>query len=218
MTPLFKSDIIIKAGYYNYLAFVFKDQRKGECTVPSFTRKAIKETFIKLIDERPLNEVTVKDIVEECGINRNSFYYHFKDLPSLIEEIVKEETDNVIREYSSLGSIAECFDAIVEDSSTRKRAIMHIYKSVNRDIFERYLMEASEYFVKTYISVALAEEKLSPEDTAVVVDYYKCLCFGLIINWLNSGMNEESAHSFRRIFRLKTDTAVDIAKKLKEQI
>ena len=59
--------------------------------MPNFTKKAIKETFIKLLDERPLNQITVKDIVEDCGINRNSFYYHYADLPALLEEVVAED-------------------------------------------------------------------------------------------------------------------------------
>ena len=41
----------------------------------NFTRRAIKEAFTSLLEERPLNDITVKDIVERCGINRNSFYY-----------------------------------------------------------------------------------------------------------------------------------------------
>ncbi len=51
----------------------------------NFTERAIKETLIKLLNDRPLSQITVKDIVEECGINRNSFYYHFQDLPSLVK-------------------------------------------------------------------------------------------------------------------------------------
>ena len=40
-----------------------------------FTKRAIMETFIKLLGEHPLDKITVKDIVEECGVNRNTFYY-----------------------------------------------------------------------------------------------------------------------------------------------
>ena len=53
--------------------------------MPSFTRKAIMESFLKLLDARPLNKITIKDIVEDCGINRNTFYYHFEDIPALVE-------------------------------------------------------------------------------------------------------------------------------------
>ena len=57
----------------------------------NLTEKAIKASALKLLNEKPINQITIKDIVEDCGINRNSFYYHFRDLPSLIEEMVMEQ-------------------------------------------------------------------------------------------------------------------------------
>ena len=45
-------------------------------------RDAIMESVLKLLEERPLSKITVKDIVDECGINRNTFYYHFEDISS----------------------------------------------------------------------------------------------------------------------------------------
>ena len=53
----------------------------------SFTRKAIMDSFMKLVDQRPISKITIKDIVEDCGVNRNTFYYHFADIPALIEAI-----------------------------------------------------------------------------------------------------------------------------------
>ena len=40
----------------------------------SFTKKAICQSFIKLLSERPIDKITVKDIVDDCGIARNTFY------------------------------------------------------------------------------------------------------------------------------------------------
>ena len=54
----------------------------------NFTKQAIKAAFLELLDEKPLNKISVRDIVERCGINRNSFYYHFQDIPSLLGEII----------------------------------------------------------------------------------------------------------------------------------
>lgn len=183
----------------------------------NFTEKAIKETFISLLDERPLNEITVKDIVETCGISRNSFYYHFSDLPELIEEIVKEEADEMIQKHHSISSMTECFNAVVEFASHRKRAIMHIYRSVNRDVFERHLMNISEYFVGLYIHTALAQEDISDEVKKSIIDYYKCVCFGLVLNWLASGMPEAQVTSIRKIFELQKTKAPEIARLLYQQ-
>ena len=63
----------------------------------NFTKQAIKASFMKLLSQKPLNKISVRDIVEDCGINRNSFYYHFQDIPSLLGEIVTEQTDQLIR-------------------------------------------------------------------------------------------------------------------------
>lgn len=182
------------------------------------TSKAIKQAFSELLCERPLNEITVKDIAARCGINRNSFYYHYQDLPALIEEIVLEEADRTIEQFPTVESIVDCFDAMIAFSSNQKMPIMHIYRSVNRDVFEQNLMKISEYFVRSYVERTLVDENIEKEDMKAIIDYYKCVCFGLVIDWLNSGMKEERAQEIRRIFRLKKDMAKDISNMLRNQI
>ena len=71
----------------------------------SFTKQAIRESFLRLLDEYPLRDITVKMIVETCGINRKSFYYHYQDIPALLEEIVMEGMDEAMAEYRSYHSL-----------------------------------------------------------------------------------------------------------------
>lgn len=184
----------------------------------NFTRKAIRDTFLQLLEEQPLKDITVKTIVERCGINRNSFYYHYTDLPALVEEIIKEEAEAIIRAYPSVTSIVECFDAVVAFAAHRKTSIMHIYHSLNREIFERYLMMLCEYFVKSYVDTALSSTRISEQNKATILNYYKCVCFGLVIDWLSSGMSESYIASIRRIFLLKKDFAGEIAELLQPQL
>ena len=171
-----------------------------------------------MLEEQTLSNITVKDIVEKCGINRNSFYYHYQDIPALIEEIVKEEAEQILEKYPSVTTIVECFDALIEFASHRKRAIMHIYRSVNREVFERNLMAVTEFFVSNYVNTALTNEDISETDKKTVIDYYKCVCFGLVLNWLNTGMSDEYALEIRRIFLLKKDWAKEFAELLQGQV
>ena len=184
----------------------------------NFTKKAIKEAFIALIEEKPLSDITVKDIVKKCDINRNSFYYHYQDIPALIEDIVKEEAEQILKKYPSVSTIVECFDALIEFASHRKRAIMHIYRSVSREVFERHLMAVTEFFVSNYVNTVLTNESIGESDKKTVIDYYKCVCFGLVLNWLNNGMTDEYAYEIRRIFLLKKDWAKEFAALLQGQV
>ena len=60
------------------------------------TKDEIVKAFGDLLTERPLSKITVKDVVDRCGINRNTFYYHFESIPSLLEQTVKYMTDEII--------------------------------------------------------------------------------------------------------------------------
>lgn len=169
----------------------------------NFTRTAIKETFLKLLNQRPLNQITVKNIVEDCGINRNSFYYHFEDLPSLVEEIVGEQVRNLVQKHPTVSSVEECADAVIELVMENRRAVYHIYNSVSRDVFERHLMDGCGHIVSTYLKAEFAEKPIEPADLDALIRLHKCACFGSVIDWLNSGMKDDIADYFRRVCALQ---------------
>lgn len=82
--------------------------------MPAFTRNAIIDAFLQLLDERPLSKITVKDIVDACGINRNTFYYHFEDIPALIEAISRQEMDLLMEKHARVESMEECLMIAVD--------------------------------------------------------------------------------------------------------
>ena len=79
----------------------------------NLTRGVIKAALLKLLNDRPLSQITVKDIVLECGINRNTFYYHDQGIPELIKEIVDDEAEAIIKNYLAMESLEDCLETIV---------------------------------------------------------------------------------------------------------
>ena len=177
----------------------------------NLTEKAIKSSVLKLLNEKPINQITIKDIVEDCGINRNSFYYHFRDLPSLIEEMVMEQAELIIEQYPSINSLEECLDAAVSFAMSNRKAAMHIYNSVSRDIYEQYLWRVCEYVVTKYIDNVLGDMKIGEFDREVIIDFYKCACFGIILDWQRGGMKNDIKTGFMRLYELKKGVIEDIA-------
>ena len=102
----------------------------------SFTEKELKNAFINLLNKKPFKKITVKEIVEECGVNRNTFYYHFEDIPQLLEEIIKDNMGDIATQYSQIYSIEDCLNSIIKLALKNKKLISNIYSSANRDLFE----------------------------------------------------------------------------------
>lgn len=169
----------------------------------SLTRSTIMDAFLRLLDERPVNKISVKDIVEECGINRNTFYYHFSDIPELVEEIVKSKADAIVGEGTGISSLEECVEAAMRHCKEHRRAIWHIYNSANRDIYERYLMDICDHVVVNFIDNTLAGRKIPEADRAAIVQGYKCEVFGFVTDWLNRGMTDDIEAVFLRLCVLR---------------
>ncbi|HOC34407.1 MAG TPA: TetR/AcrR family transcriptional regulator, partial [Ruminococcus flavefaciens] len=150
----------------------------------NLTKEAIKKSLIKLLNERPINKITVKDIVEDCGINRNSFYYHFDDIPSLLEEMINREADRIIAEHSRIESIEECLEVAVSFALENKKVVLHIHNSPNREIYESYLWRVCEHVVRTYFNTVFADRPIDEADKEILIRYHKCEGFGQIIDWL----------------------------------
>ena len=103
------------------------------------TDKAIKAAFMKLLEEQPFEKITVKDIVEECGINRNTFYYHFQDIYALLQEILDEETEKSLKSSQEYLTWQDGILQAISFALENKKALYHIYNSVNRVRIEKYL-------------------------------------------------------------------------------
>ena len=167
-------------------------------------RSAIMESVLRLLDKRDLNKITVKDIVDECGINRNTFYYHFEDISALIEAIIISEVDRVMTQYRDISSMEECIEMAMRLVSGHKNAIYHIYHSSNRDFLERRLMEICKHAATQFVEKTAGDQAIRPEDSDIIIQSYKCELFGLVIDWLNSGMSEGFEDRFLRLCELRS--------------
>ena len=184
--------------------------------MPGFTKQAIRNSFIKLLNQRPVNQITIKDIVEDCGINRNSFYYHYQDLPSMIEEIILDEVNVIIRQNPTIDSLEECLNVAMSFVRENRRAAIHLYHSSNRDLFEQYLWKVSEYAVRTYISTALEPYSLKEGDIDIIIRMNKWECFGAVMDWLREGMKGDIEAICRRIGQLKRGTLDEVIRRSQE--
>ena len=180
----------------------------------SSTRRDIMDSLMRLLDERPLNRISVKDIVEDCGINRNTFYYHFADLPDLVEAIVRDETELIMRKYRGISSLEECVETAMQVCIDHKRALLHIYNSSNREIYERYLLEICEYVAEAFVENTAQGLSISEADRSAIIMGYKCECFGCVINWLSHGMNDDIKVRLLRLCELRQGMGREILEKI----
>ena len=124
-----------------------------------FTKEIIAKTFTELLDEKPMSKITVKDIVERCGVNRNTFYYHFKDIPDVVEFILKKKWDEILEHPQDRASILECMEEMADLVRNNRKVMLNVYRSVKKDTFLFYMNEISNYIIMEYFRKNAVQKK-----------------------------------------------------------
>ena len=78
-----------------------------------------------------------------------------------------------------------------------------MYNSANRDLYDQYLMNICEYVVETYFTTAFPNLHIRASDRAVIITSYKCHAYGLFIDWLNHGLQEDILPTLKRLCELR---------------
>ena len=110
----------------------------------SETKILMAEALKKLIQNRPFTKITVQDIVSECNINRNTFYYHFENNYDLLYYAYSREVQNIVDSFRSAnGTIPQAMDFVLNYIDKNIPLCLYAYESLGetqlKTIFEKDL-------------------------------------------------------------------------------
>ena len=117
--------------------------RERKVFVSQTTKRALEASLKKLLLEKPLNKITINDITEDCGVNRMTFYYHFKDIYDLVDWILTEDAAKAMEGRQSFDTWTEAFLDILHQLRDNKALVLNVYRSVGREQVEQYLYKLS---------------------------------------------------------------------------
>lgn len=172
------------------------------------TRKAIAASLVKLLGTYPLDKITVKDIVIDCGINRNTFYYHYKDIYDLLEDIFEAETRKFASSTEHYGNLASGISAAAEFALNNRKAVYHVYRSADRGQLELYLNRVMQKLMSDYIKTLAEGKNVSESDIFCISAFYRHAIIGLFFEWLDRDMKDDPMESIRRIGELFDGSAM----------
>ena len=153
------------------------------------TKQLIINTYIRLLEESPSSHITVKDISEACGINRNTFYCHFKDILSLIEEIFRQGTEEMEKHrHEQPASLSEGVRSALTFANQHRTAVLSLYNSIGHAQFVQYLLQVCDILAHEAVDPLPLENETEDESANLKTYFYKCACVGLFVDWLHNDM------------------------------
>lgn len=172
------------------------------------TEKLLTDAFWQLLGEKVYKKITVKDIVDLCQVNRNTFYYHFEGIPSLLEQAVRSWADMILSEDRPFDTPIHSIIPIAEACASHRTAILNLLNSKAREMFlsglESLCLRAAERCVAFHRDTE-KRPALSEKDRTLLVRFYKAILYGCLSDWLNGGMEGDFTAEMARAAYLAKD-------------
>ncbi len=184
------------------------------------TKQAIFSSFLKFLQEKPLDKITVKDIVDDCGINRKTFYYYFSDIYAMAEEMFRAKLDGLQKEFPpGEYSWNDFIEKASEYMYDNKKITLHVFRSVGYEKMNDLIFEISREYILPFIEKTAEGLFVSECDMKLIAGYACITIAGVITRWLSGGMKtvpKELVERFSKILdgtlRLSLENAAKLNK------
>lgn len=151
------------------------------------TKKAIAKALKQICLEKPFDKISIADITTACGLNRQTFYYHFQDKYELLSWIYYNENFAIITDDINFDNWDEKILSMLKIMEQEKHFYINTIKEQEKT-FESYLFEMSKALFLEAIEALDQRKKLDPEEKVFDAEFYAYGICGVIISWAAGGM------------------------------
>ena len=159
------------------------------------TKKMLSASLKHCMEKKSLSKITVTDIVTDCGLNRKTFYYHFQDVPDLLNEL-EEALRFAVRYIRENSHMINC-----------------AYDSIGRDELKRFLNHDFQSIVMSIVEQIERKENVhsDPDAKKIICNFYTEGMAGELVDLLKSrdaAQDEKSIRCISLVVRTSLEAAV----------
>ena len=157
------------------------------------TRRALSAALKAQMEHKPLRKITVNDLIQECGLNRKTFYYHFTDIYDLLKWTLEQEAITVVKQFDLLTNYHDAILFVMNYVEQNAHILNCAYDGMGRDELKRFFCSDFYEIVNGMIDRCSRECGLT-----VPAHYHTFLCefyteafAGTLVNWFRKPHTEE---------------------------
>ena len=170
--------------------------------MPNAMKYALAQSLKKLLSTRKLDKITVKDIAEDCGVNRQTFYYYFRDIYDLLEWNFCDATECLIRNGLDHGDWRSGVKAVTEYLQENRTLVWNAYHSISHESVSEFLKRT----LRPHILSAVREEAKGlewepcQENVDFVADIFTLTAAGIVMEWIGTQRMEGTEERLNELF------------------
>ena len=172
--------------------------------MPNATKKILAMSLKKLLAQRPLDDITIQDLVNDAQVSRKTFYYHFRDIYDLLDWVFVDEGKRVLEGHPSAETWQQAMRNVLNYLQENRGMILNVYRSVQKDgnLLKDHVSRMVRPLIRQIFDTFPDHEKITEGDREFILDLYSFGFVELFLHWIGKGMKPEAEQLMRQIERI----------------
>lgn len=171
--------------------------------MPGSTKQAVSDAFFRICSTRSPEKITVRDIVEECGVTRNTFYYYFRDVYDVIEDAFLSICSGIEEQKTPSEHLAEALFGLADFLFDHRAAMRNICSAIGKDAFREDLSRAVDHVLLDALRDRAREYPgIREEELKLIAAGFREAMLGILLDWLTGNGKEHPRKLLTRFAEL----------------
>ena len=153
--------------------------------MPNAAKYALSLSLKKLLSNHGLDKITVKELVEDCGVNRQTFYYYFRDIYDLLEWTFQEDAEHFLRGTEHRDWKQGLWEVMAYLRENRT-LVWNAYHSISHEAVSGFLKRTLHPFIGNTVEAEATDLKqpVRQENIEFATDICTLMAVGIITEWI----------------------------------
>ena len=157
-------------------------------------------TFKELMLKKPMNKITVSELVEECGINRKTFYYHFEDIRDMLRKMLRQDIEAIFSRGDLITDHDLIINSVLDYIEQNKVILKNMISCIGRAALDLFLNSNVNKPIYSLVCETEQKQNLSVGDEykRFLADFFTRAVSGVLIDWIENraDLNKEQIKQY----------------------
>lgn len=164
----------------------------------SQTKQQLANSLKKLMCHRAFNKITVQNVTGNCGLNRQTFYYHFQDMYELLSWIYLHDIFNEVVEEQDEAWETSVLQ-IIRYAKSNRAFCRNTIRCIRKEKMEEFLQPVVHNWVEKLAQEIWQQRNISDDDRKFMIHFFTGAFVNYGIQWVSRGMQEDEEYIIGKI-------------------
>lgn len=148
------------------------------------TKRNLARSLKRLMERKPFEKISVREILEDANVTRSTFYYHFEDTYDLMKWTFETELLSLLKQSKDCVTWEDGLLLMLRYIQENRKVCLCAYNSIGRDTLQHIFLKNTKAIMRQFVDTVSGDIPAKTEHKEYITEFYTMALVSAAAQWL----------------------------------